>query len=101
MINALFTTGFSIAAVEGWLIALVPSITAIAAIIFSLIKIIRSITALKTDYENLKASVNDKTELTAVKAEMNTIIKQNGILRKELEDLITTQGKVKYDGPKE
>lgn len=101
MINALFTTGFSIAAVEGWLIALVPSITAIAAIIFSLIKIIRSITALKTDYENLKASVNDKTELTAVKAEMNTIIKQNGILRKELEDLITAQGKVKYDGPKE
>jgi sensor histidine kinase YesM len=101
MTTLLFIEGFSIAAIEGWLIALLPALTAIGTIFYSLYKIIKTIGSMKSEYASLKQSVEDKTELKEVKAEMSLIIKQNAVLRKELEKLITTQSGVKYDGPKE
>lgn len=100
MITALFNT-FSIAEIEGWLIALVPAITAVAAIVVALVKIINSVSSMRCDYSALKKSVEDKTELTEAKAEMRAIIKQNAILREELEKLISVEGKVKYNGPED
>lgn len=100
LITALFN-GFSIAAIEGWLIALVPALTAVAAIVVALVKIISSITSMRHEYSSLKQSVEDKTNLEEAKAEMHTIIKQNAILREELEKLISVEGKVKYNGPEE
>lgn len=54
---------------------------------------------MKAKYSSLEQAVNDKTELTAVKNEMNTIIQQNAILRKELSDLITETRKVRNNVP--
>lgn len=94
----LFTT-FSLASVEAWVIALMPALTAVGTILFALFKIVRYIAEMKNKYSSLEQAVNDKTELTAVKDEMNTIIQQNAVLRKEIADLITATKKVKYNEP--
>lgn len=94
----LFTT-FSLASVEAWVIALMPALTAVGAILVALFRIIKVVADMKSKYSTLEQAVNDKTELTAVKNEMNTIIQQNAVLRKEIADLITAQKKVKYNEP--
>ena len=94
----LFTT-FSLASIEAWVIALLPALTAVGTILLALYKIIKLIADMKAKYSSLEQAVNDKTELTAVKNEMNTIIQQNAILRKELSNLITATGKVKHNEP--
>lgn len=94
----LFTT-FSLASVEAWVIALMPALTAVGAILLALFRIIKVVADMKSKYSTLEQAVNDKTELTAVKNEMNTIIQQNAVLRKEIADLITAQKKVKYNEP--
>lgn len=96
---SIFLTTFSLASVEAWVIAIMPALSAVGVILVSLYKIIKSIKEMKTKYKSLEDAVNDKTELTAVKNEMLTIIQQNAILRKEMEDLITATRKVKYDVP--
>lgn len=96
---SIFLTTFSLASIEAWVIALMPALSAVGVILVSLYKIIKSIQEMKTKYKSLEEAVNDKTELTAVKNEMLTIIQQNAVLRKEMEDLITATRKVKYDVP--
>ena len=96
---SIFLTTFSLASIEAWVIALMPALSAVGFILVSLYKIIKSIQEMKTKYKSLEEAVNDKTELTAVKNEMLTIIQQNAVLRKEMEDLITATRKVKYDVP--
>lgn len=96
---SIFLTTFSLASIEAWVIAIMPALSAVGVILVSLYKIIKSIQEMKTKYKSLEEAVNDKTELTAVKNEMLTIIQQNAILRKEMEDLITATRKVKYDVP--
>lgn len=96
---SIFLTTFSLASIEAWVIAIMPALSAVGVILVSLYKIIKSIQEMKTKYKSLEDAVNDKTELTAVKNEMLTIIQQNAILRKEMEDLITATRKVKYDVP--
>lgn len=96
---SIFLTTFSLASIEAWVIALMPALSAVGVILVSLYKIIKSIQEMKTKYKSLEDAVNDKTELTAVKNEMLTIIQQNAVLRKEMEDLITATRKVKYDVP--
>lgn len=97
--NLLLLSTFSLASIEAWIIALLPALTAVGTILLALYKIIRLIADMKSKYSSLEQAVNDKTELTAVKNEMNTIIQQNAVLRKELSDLITATGKVKYNEP--
>ena len=96
---SIFLTTFSLASIEAWVIAIMPALSAVGVILVSLYKIIKSIQEMKTKYKSLEEAVNDKTELTAVKNEMLTIIQQNAVLRKEMEDLITATRKVKYDVP--
>lgn len=93
----LFLSTFSLASIEAWIIALLPTLSAVGAIIVSLIKICGYIKDMKAKYSSLQQAVEDKTELTMVKAEMQTIIAQNAVLRKELEELITATSKVKYN----
>ena len=94
----LFST-FSLASIEAWVIALMPALTAVGTILFALYRIVKLVADMKNKYTTLEQAVNDKTELTAVKNEMNTIIQQNAVLRKEIADLITAQKKVKYNEP--
>ena len=97
--NLLLLSTFSLASIEAWVIALLPALTAVGTILLALYKIIKLIADMKAKYSSLEQAVNDKTELTAVKNEMNTIIQQNAILRKELSDLITETRKVRNNVP--
>ena len=95
--TTIFLTTFSLATVEAWVIALLPALTAVGTIFFSLYKICKYIAEMKSKYQSLEQAVNDKTELTAVKTEMDMIVRQTAVLQKEIADLITAQSKVKYD----
>lgn len=73
-----------------YLVAILPALTALGAIIAVAVKIIKS-------FAELKKSVEDKTNLEEAKGEMKVIIQQNAQLRREVADLITAVSKVKYD----
>ena len=94
----LFTT-FTFASIEAWVIALMPALTAVGAICTALYKIVKSIKEMKSKYNSLEEAVNDKTELTAVKNEMLTVIQQNAVLRNEIQSLITETRKVRNNVP--
>lgn len=97
--NILTLTTFSLSTLQGWLTVLAPILSSVGVILFTAFKIYCWIKEMKAKYTSLEQAVQDKTELTAVKAEMATIIQQNSILRKQLEDLITATSKVKYEVP--
>lgn len=94
----LFTT-FTFASIEAWVIALMPALSAVGIILASLYKIVKSIQEMKSKYKSLEDAVNDKTELTAVKNEMLTVIQQNAVLRNEIQSLITETRKVRNNVP--
>ena len=73
-----------------YLVAILPALTALGAIIAVAVKIIKN-------FADLKKSVEDKTNLEEAKSEMKVIIQQNAQLRREVSDLITAVSKVKYN----
>ena len=87
------------------IVAAAPAITAIIGIIAAVIKNHKDIQA-KTQpildkFDELRQEVNDKTELTEVKIQMEAIMVENRQLKQEIADLITVLKKVKYEIPKE
>ena len=72
--NILTLTTFSLTTLQGWVAILAPILSAVGAILFAAFKIYCWIKEMKAKYTSLEQAVQDKTELTAVKAEMNTII---------------------------
>ena len=94
----LFTT-FTFASIEAWVIALMPALTAVGVICTALYKIVKIVQEMKAKYKSLEDAVNDKTELTAVKNEMLTVIQQNAVLRNEIQTLITETRKVRNNVP--
>lgn len=72
------------------IIAILPSMTAICGIIFTAIKIF-------SQFNDLIKKVDDKTDLADAKTQMEGLISENRLLRKEVADLLTEVRKVKYE----
>ena len=87
------------------LIAALPALSAILGLIASVVKMAKDnkavIKPVIDQFNDLRKEVKDKTELEAVKTEMNAIMTENRQIRQELADLITEMKKVKYEIPKE
>lgn len=94
-----------LSAIYAIIIAALPALSAVLGIIASVIKMARDnkavIQPVIDQFNDLRKEVKDKTELEAVKTEMNAIMTENRQIRQELADLITEMKKVKYEIPKE
>ena len=76
--------------IQEMLIAILPSITAIGGVLFTAYKIL-------SQFKGLIKKVDDKTDLTAAKTQMESIIAENRALRKEVADLLTEIRKIEYE----
>jgi uncharacterized protein (DUF3084 family) len=85
------------------LVSAMPALAAIISIIAAIVKMAKDnkevIKPVVEQFTSLRAEVRDKTELEAVKTEMQAIMAENRQIRQELADLITEMKKVKYDVP--
>lgn len=73
-----------------YLVAILPAITAMGAVILAVVKICKQ-------FKNLRQEVNDKTDLKEARAEMKQIISEDRALKRRLDKLITIEGKVMQD----
>lgn len=73
-----------------YLIAIIPTLTAIGTCTVICIKIISA-------FKSLRKEVNDKTDLKEARAEMKQIISEDRALKRRLDKLITIEGKVMQD----
>lgn len=76
--------------IQELMIAILPSMTAICGVIFTAIKIF-------SQFKELIKKVDDKTDLTEAKTQMESIIAENRALRKQVADLLTEVRKIKYE----
>ena len=76
--------------IQEMLIAILPSITAIGGILYAACKML-------SKFRELIKKVDDKTDLTEAKAQMESIIAENRALRKQVADLLTEVRKIKYE----
>lgn len=83
------------------IVAILPSVAAVFSIFFAVIKCIKDnktlVQPIIDGYKELKKEVEDKTELSEVKAQMEAIMVENRQLKKEIADLISAIKKVQYD----
>lgn len=73
-----------------YLVAILPAITAMGAVIVAVVKICKQ-------FKDLRKEVNDKTDINDARAEMKQIISDNRALRRRLDKLITLESKVVQD----
>ena len=73
-----------------YIIAIIPTLTAISTCTIICIKIISA-------FKSLRQEVNDKTDLREARTEMKQIISEDRALKRRLDKLITIEGKVKQD----
>lgn len=73
-----------------YLVAILPAITAMGAVILAVVKICKQ-------FKDLRKEVNDKTDLKEARAEMKQIISEDRALKRRLDKLITIEGKVMQD----
>ena len=76
--------------IQEMLIAILPSITAIGGILYAACKML-------SQFKELIKKVDDKTDLTEAKTQMESIIAENRALRKQVADLLTEVRKIKYE----
>lgn len=76
--------------IQEMLIAILPSLTAIGGVLFTAFKIF-------SQFKELIKKVDDKTDLTEAKTQMESIIAENKALRKQVADLLTEVRKIKYE----
>ena len=76
--------------IQEMLIAILPSITAIGGILYAACKML-------SKFRELIKKVDDKTDLTEAKNQMESIIAENRALRKQVADLLTEVRKIKYE----
>lgn len=83
--------------------AVLPSLAAIFSIICACLKLIKDNSAqikpILAQFEALRQEVKDKTDLREARQEMKQIIHDNAVLKRQLNELITAQTKVKHEVP--
>lgn len=86
-----------------WIVAYLPSISAIVGIIAACIKFFKDnkkvIMPIVTEVQQLKETVNDTHDIEELKLQQKILIQQVADQQKVIADLITVIGKVKYDEP--
>jgi cell shape-determining protein MreC len=78
-------------AIYPYLIAIIPTLTAIGTCTTICV-------AIMLKFRELRKDVKDKTDLTDARAEMKQLIAENRALKRRLDKLIEIQGKVKQYG---
>lgn len=73
-----------------YLIAIIPALTAISTCTIICVKIISA-------FKSLRKEVNDKTEMSEIRAEMKADRAEYRALRRRLDKLVTVESKVKQD----
>ena len=76
--------------IQELLIAILPSLTAVCGAVFTVYKIL-------SQFKTLISKVDDKTDLTDAKAQMESLISENRALRKQIADILTEVRKIKYE----
>lgn len=86
-----------------WIVAYLPSISAIVGIIAACIKFFKDnkavIQPIVTEVQQLKETVNDRREIDELKLQQRVLMQQLADQQKMIADLITVIGKVKYNEP--
>lgn len=73
-----------------YIIAIIPTLTAISTCTIICVKIISA-------FKSLRKEVADKTEMSEIRAEMKADRAEYRAIRRRLDKIITTEGKVKQD----
>lgn len=85
--------------------AILPSLGALFGILVSCVKLIKDnkeqIRPILEKFEELRQEVKDKTDLREARAEMKQIIHDNAVLKRQLNEMITLQSKVKHEVPED
>lgn len=76
--------------IQAYIIAAIPALTAVATILVTAYRILGN-------FRSLVKRVDDKTDLSEARTEMQQLINENKELRREVADLITEISKVKYN----
>lgn len=83
--------------------AVLPSLGSIIGIICAVAKLFKDnkeqIKPILEKFDDLRQEVRDKTELREARAEMKQIIHDNAVLKRQLNELLTLQSKVKHEVP--
>lgn len=83
--------------------AILPSLGALFGILVSCVKLIKDnkaqIKPILEQFAELRQEVKDKTDLREARQEMKQIIHDNAVLKRQMNELITAQTKVKHEVP--